>query len=84
MSTPSDEGLHHSNSGEMFNFVCTTVYYTLVVCCHAQSKGEKGNKRREGSYLHGWHVTNFLTKACMSAYEWMCTCTILIVNLPSE
>ena len=27
-----------------------TVYYTLVVCYHAQSKWEKGNtKRREGS-----------------------------------
>jgi len=29
--------------------VRTTVYYTLVVCYHAQSKRETGNKRREGS-----------------------------------
>jgi len=29
--------------------VRTTVYYTLVVCYHAQSKQEKENKRREGN-----------------------------------
>ena len=54
-----------------------------------QSKWENGNtKRREGSYLQGWHVTKFLTKSCMFAYEWqyrtMITCTILIVNIPTE
>ena len=62
-STQSDQGLHHLNTSKMFNSVRTTVYYTLVVCYHAQSKWEKGNKkRREGSYLHEWHVSNFLTK----------------------
>ena len=36
---------------EVKMFVRITVYYTLVVCYHAQSKWEKGNtKRREGSY----------------------------------
>ena len=48
-SSQSDEGLHQHNTSKMFNSVCNTVYYTLVVCYHAQSKGEKGNKRREGS-----------------------------------
>ena len=72
-SSQSDEGLHHHNTSKMFNFVRTIVYYTLVLCSHAQSKWEKGNKRRrEGSYLHGWNVTNFLTKFCMFAYEWQC------------
>ena len=37
-SPQSDEGLHHHNTSKMFNFVRTTVYYTLVVCYHAQSK----------------------------------------------
>ena len=84
-SSQSDEGLHHLNTSKMFNSVHTTVYYTLVVCYHGQNKQEKGNKkRREGSL----HVTNCLTKPCMSVYEWkcrtMCACTILIVNLPAE
>ena len=48
-SSQSDQGLHHHNTSKMFNCVRTTVYYTLVVCYHAQSKGEKGNKRREDS-----------------------------------
>ena len=54
-SSLSDEGLNHHNTSKMFNFVCTTVYYTPVVCNHAQSKWEKGNKRREGSYILEWH-----------------------------
>ena len=50
ISSQSDEGLHQLNTRKMLNSVCTTVYYTPVVCHHAQSKGEKGNKRRrEGS-----------------------------------
>ena len=48
-SSQSDEGLHHHNTNEMFNFLRTTVYYTLVVCYHAQSKWEKGIKKREGT-----------------------------------
>ena len=53
-SSQSDEGPHHHNTPEMFNFVRTSIYYTLVVCYHAQSKWEKKNKkRREDSYLHG-------------------------------
>ena len=57
-----DEGLHHHNASKIFNFVSTIVYFTLVVCYYAQSKQKKGNeKREEGSYLHEWHVTNFLT-----------------------
>ena len=88
-SSLSDQGLHHHNTSKMFNYIPTTVYYTLVVCCHAQRNGEKRNKkRREGSYLHEWHLTNCLSKPCMSVYEWkcrtMCTCTVLIVNLPAE
>jgi len=47
-SSQSDQGLHQ-NTSKMFNSVRTTVYYTLVVYYHAQSKGEKGNKRREGN-----------------------------------
>ena len=39
-----------TNPVKLFNSVCTTIYYTLVLCYHAQSKVEKGNKkRREGS-----------------------------------
>ena len=48
-SSQSVQGLHHLNTSKMFNSVRTAVYYTLVVCYHAQSIGEKGNKRREGS-----------------------------------
>ena len=49
-SSQSDQGLHHLNTKKMFNSVRTTVYYTPVVCYHAESKGEKGTKkRREGS-----------------------------------
>ena len=48
-SSQSDQRLHYLNTSKMFNSVRTTVYYTLVVCYHAQSKREKGNKRREGS-----------------------------------
>ena len=48
-SSQSDQGLHYLYTSKMFNSVRTTVYYTLVVCYHAQSKGEKGNKRKEGS-----------------------------------
>ena len=36
-SSQSDQGLHQ-NTSKMFNSVRTTVYYTLVVCYHAQSK----------------------------------------------
>ena len=49
--------------------------------------GKRGIRRRErGKYPHlGQHVTEFLT---MFAYKWhcmtMCTCIILIVNLPPE
>ena len=43
---------------------------------------------RESVYLHGRHVTDFLTNCCVFAYEWhcmtMCTCIILIVNLHPE
>ena len=53
-SSQSDEGLHHHNISKVFNSVRTTVYYTLAVCYHAQSKWEKGNKRREGSYILKW------------------------------
>ena len=54
----------HYNTSKMF--VRITVY-ALVVCYHAQRKWEKGNmKRREGSYLHEWHVMNFLLNlACL-------------------
>ena len=45
-SSQSDEGLHHLNTSKMFNCVRTTVYYAPVVCYHAQSKREKGNKKR--------------------------------------
>ena len=49
-SLQSDQGLHHQNLCKIFNSVRTTVYYTLVVYYHAQSKREKGNKkRREGN-----------------------------------
>ena len=48
-------------------------------------KGEKEEVNGESIYLDGQHVTEFLT---MFAYEWycmtMCTCIILIVNLPPE
>ena len=48
-------------------------------------KGEKEEVNVESIYLNGQYVTEFLT---MFAYEWycmiMCTCIILIVNLPSE
>jgi len=37
-SSQSDEGLHHHNTSKTFNFVRTTVYYTIVVCYHEQSK----------------------------------------------
>ena len=40
-SSLSDQGLHHHNTSKMFNSVRTTVYYTPVVCYHAQSKREK-------------------------------------------
>ena len=46
---------------------------------------KKGEWRK---YVHGWHVTEFLTNFCMFDCErhcrTMCTCIILIVNLPSE
>ena len=52
---------------------------------------ERENKkgRNETSiYIHGRHVTQFLTKSCMFAYKWncmtMCTSIIPIVNLPPE
>ena len=49
-SSQSDQHLHYLNTSKMFNSVHTTVYYTLVVCYHAQSKLEKANKKRkEGS-----------------------------------
>ena len=42
----------------------------------------------ESIYLHGRHVTEFLTNSCMLAYQWHCmtmyTCIILILNLPAE
>ena len=45
-STQSDQGQHHLNTSIMFNSVRTTVYFTQVVCYRAESKGEKGNKKR--------------------------------------
>ena len=46
---------------------------------------EKRGKRRAEVGKYEQHVTEFLT---MFAYEWycmtMCTCIILIVNLPAE
>ena len=42
-----DEGLHHHNASKIYNFVSTIVYFTLVVCYHAQSKQKKGNEKRE-------------------------------------
>ena len=48
-------------------------------------KWKKEQVNGESIYLDGQHVTEFLT---MFAYEWycmtMCTCIILIVNLPAE
>ena len=48
-------------------------------------KWEKEEVNRESIHLDRQHVTEFLT---MFAYEWycmtMCTCIILIVNLPAE
>ena len=50
----------------------------------------RGIKSRNGESINllGQHVTEFLTKSCMAAYEWqrmkMCTCIILIVNLHPE
>ena len=49
-SSQSDEGLYHHNTNKMFNSVHTTVYYTLVVCYHVQSKREKGNKKRRKEF----------------------------------
>jgi len=49
VTSSQSDGLHHLNTSKMFSCVLTTVYYTLVVCYHSQSKQEKGNKRREGS-----------------------------------
>ena len=31
---------------------------------------DKGSRNRESIDLLGWHVTNFLNKYCMVAYEW--------------
>ena len=49
-------------------------------------KGEKEEVNVENIHLDGQHVTEFLTM--LFAYEWycmtMCTCIILIVNLPAE
>ena len=48
-------------------------------------KGEKEEVNGKCIYLDGQHVTGFLT---MFSYEWycmtMCTCMILVVNLPPE
>ena len=48
-------------------------------------KGEEEEINGESIYLDGQDVTEFLT---MFAYEWycmtMCTCIILIANLPAE
>ena len=48
-------------------------------------KGQKKEVNEESIYLDGQHVTEFLT---LLVYEWycmtMCTCIILIVNLPTE
>ena len=50
--------------------------------------GRRGIRRGEIINLLGRHVTDFLTKSCMVAYEWycmtMCACIVLIVNLRSE
>ena len=50
-----------------------------------KGKRKKEEVNGESNYLDGQHVTEFLT---MFAYEWycmtMCTCIILIVNLPPE
>ena len=52
-----------------------------------QENGKKG-RNQESINLHEQHVTEFLNKSCMFAYEWycmtMCKCFILIVNLPTE
>ena len=49
----------------------------------AIGKGEKEEVNGETIYLDGQHVTDFLT---MFAYEWycitMCTCIIILLNLP--
>ena len=49
------------------------------------AKGEMEEVNRESIYLDGQYATEFLT---MFDYEWycmtMCTCIILIVNLPAE
>ena len=48
----------------------------LAKDCHVKLNGES-------VYLHGWHVTDFLSNFCMFAYQWHCmtmwTCNILIV-----
>ena len=51
----------------MFNFVRTTVYYTLVVCYHSQSKREKGNKKRRevAIYMSGMCRTSLLNLKCL-------------------
>ena len=50
-----------------------------------RKRGKRRCERGKVSYLDGQHVTELLT---MFAYEWycmtMCTCIILIVNLPPE
>ena len=49
------------------------------------AKGEIKEVNGESIYVDGQHLTEFLT---MFDYEWycmtMCTCIILIVNLPAE
>ena len=37
-SSQSDQGLHHHNTSKTFNFVRTTIYYTLVMCYNAESR----------------------------------------------
>ena len=75
----SDEGLHHHNTSKMFNFVCTSVYDILVLCSHAQSKWEKGNKRMKAAiYMGGMWQTSLLNFACLPTSEnvgqlWTCT-----------
>ena len=58
-------------------FIYSSIYTSQRLSCQIESV-----------HLHGRHETKFLTNSCMFAYELhcttMCTCVILIVNLPPE
>ena len=54
--------IHHHSTSKMFNFVRTTVYYTLVMCYHAQSKWQKGKiKKRESIHQLDTAATVYFT-----------------------